>query len=30
MEMVIQNIITDGYERFVVVNIINNKNLIVH
>ncbi len=30
MEMVIQNIITDGYERFVVVNTINNKNLIVH
>lgn len=30
MEMVIQNIITDGYERFVIVNIINNKNLIVH
>ena len=28
--MIIQNIIGDGYERFVVVNTIDNKKLIVH
>ena len=30
MKMIIQNIIGDGYERFVVVNTIDNKKLIVH
>lgn len=30
MKMIIQNIIADGYERFVVVNTIDNKKLIVH
>ena len=28
--MIIQNIISDGYERFLVVNTIENKKLIVH
>ena len=27
MKMIIQNIIGDGYERFVVVNTIDNKNV---
>ena len=30
MKMIIQNIIADGYERFAVVNTIDNKKLIVH
>lgn len=30
MRMIIQNIISDGYERFLVVNTIENKKLIVH
>ncbi len=30
MKMMIQKIITDGYERFIEVNTIDNKNLIVH
>ncbi len=28
--MIIRNIIADGYDRFVAVSTINNKNLIVH
>ncbi len=28
--MIIQNIISDGYERFLVVNTIENKKLFVH
>lgn len=30
MRMIIQNIIADGYERFLVVNTIENKKLFVH
>lgn len=30
MKMIIRNIIADGYDRFVAVSTINNKNLIVH
>ena len=30
MRMIIQNIISDGYERFLVVNTIENKKLFVH
>ena len=30
MEMIIQNIIADGYERFVEVNTMDSKKLIVH